>query len=164
MFTQDLLSLLSPAKFNPKIINHFIQNYKIIQTQNPTSITDSTPTSGSVIYIDAPKLIFAPHPPPPQKSNFFAFLLKFSWENSSPGRYLRMRRRAEEYSGLPVTVRKQPSKGLWRWFRRALSGIAVLLFIFFMSQGSWNEWRPAIPKVKKRSGFCLVWFGLVFIH
>ncbi|GMY11726.1 patatin-like protein 3 [Fagus crenata] len=64
-----------------------------------------------------------------------------------------MRRRAEEYSGLPVTVSKQPSKGLWLWRAwRPLSGIAVLvlvlLFIFFMSQGSWNEWSPAIPKGK----------------
>uniref|UniRef100_A0A2N9FYC4 Patatin n=1 Tax=Fagus sylvatica TaxID=28930 RepID=A0A2N9FYC4_FAGSY len=55
-----------------------------------------------------------------------------------------MWRTAEENSELPVTVRRQPSKGL----RRALSGIVVLAFIFFMSQGSWNEWRPAIPKVK----------------
>lgn len=49
-------------------------------------------------------------------------------------------------------VRRPISNVLWR----VLCGIAVLLFIFVLSRGSQIESRPAILKVNKRSGFCLV--------
>jgi hypothetical protein len=66
-----------------------------------------------------------------------------------------MRRRPVDFRR---PVRRRVSNVLW-W---VLSGIAILLFIFVLSKGSQIESRPEMPKVKKRSGFCLVSYSLIY--